>query len=268
MDGLDANELKIRNPCPSVDQYVESCVHIGFPCPGMPLGNLLVCADLGSGAGAGCRLMLGGASIGCLFKEVKPDQARECVERAVEKGIRFVRLTPTRVGRGHRFPRTSILRNSSQLLRVPPGSHFARQVDTAPWYGAGLSETRLGEALSARPDVKISTKCGRIILPKGSLQIVQDNHIEKDYEGHFYTDNYHSNRVCWTYTGEGIRESQSQSATRLQREVIDCLRLHDAENKERFTEATAPGSLHCLLLSSAAPPFLLIARTQSIAGTE
>ena len=35
--------------------------------------------------------MLGGASIGCLFKEVKPDQARECIERAVEKGIRYVR---------------------------------------------------------------------------------------------------------------------------------------------------------------------------------
>jgi aryl-alcohol dehydrogenase-like predicted oxidoreductase len=37
--------------------------------------------------------MLGGASIGCLFKEVKPDQARECVDRAIEKGIRFVRPT-------------------------------------------------------------------------------------------------------------------------------------------------------------------------------
>ena len=35
--------------------------------------------------------MLGGASIGCLFKEVKPDQARECIERAVELGIRYVR---------------------------------------------------------------------------------------------------------------------------------------------------------------------------------
>ena len=98
--------------------------------------------------------------------------------------------------------------------------------------------------MSARPDVKISTKCGRIVLPKRSLQIVQDSHIEKDYEGHFFTDNYHLNRVCWTYTGDGIRESQSQSATRLQREVIDCLRLHDAENKERFTEATAPGGTH------------------------
>lgn len=75
------------------------------------------------------------------------------------------------------------------------------QVDTAPWYGAGLSESRLGEALADRPDVKISTKCGRIILPKGSLQIVKDDHIEKDYEGHFFTVNYHMNRVCWTYTG-------------------------------------------------------------------
>jgi hypothetical protein len=47
---------------------------------------------------AGARLMLGGASIGCLFKEVKPDQARECIERAVEKGIRFVRAEPARLG--------------------------------------------------------------------------------------------------------------------------------------------------------------------------
>ena len=98
------------------------------------------------------------------------------------------------------------------------------------------------------------------MLPKGSLQIVKDNHIEKDYEGHFFTDNYHKNRVCWTYTGDGIRESQSQSATRLQREVIDCLRLHDAENKERFEEATAPGKRVLSDVLSAYPAFLLLGR--------
>ena len=171
---VDGSQLAVRNPKPDVSQ-----------------------------------IMLGGASIGCLFKEVKPDQAKECVDRAVEAGIRYV--------------------------------------DTAPWYGAGLSESRLGEYLEGKPEVLISTKCGRIVVPKeeltktvGHLQYECSN-SEKDYEGHFFTDNYHMNRVCWTYTGDGIRESVRQSCERLRRDTIHCLRLHDAENTERFAAATAPG---------------------------
>ena len=42
-----------------------------------------------------------------------------------------------------------------------------RYFDTAPWYGHGLSEHRLGTFLLSvnRPDVFVSTKVGRVYLP-------------------------------------------------------------------------------------------------------
>ena len=41
-----------------------------------------------------------------------------------------------------------------------------RYFDTAPFYGAGLSESRLGDALAGRPrdEYVLSSKIGRIIL--------------------------------------------------------------------------------------------------------
>ncbi len=45
-------------------------------------------------------------------------------------------------------------------------SHGVRYFDTAPFYGSGLSEIRLGQALSNyhRDDYVLSTKVGRVIL--------------------------------------------------------------------------------------------------------
>jgi len=108
----------------------------------------------------------------------------------------------------------------------------------APWYGAGLSELRLGEALKGK-NVTISTKSGRIVKPKADLG--PNDRVEEGYEGHFFTDDYHMNRPCWTYTGDGVRESVRQSCERLQVDRIVCLRLHDAEDEERYAEASAPG---------------------------
>lgn len=44
--------------------------------------------------------------------------------------------------------------------------HGVRYYDTAPFYGAGLAEERLGEVLSAKPrdEYVLSTKVGRVIL--------------------------------------------------------------------------------------------------------
>ena len=43
-----------------------------------------------------------------------------------------------------------------------------RYFDTAPHYGLGLSEQRLGEALHDRPrdDVVVSSKVGRLLVPR------------------------------------------------------------------------------------------------------
>src|ERR1700733_2942907 len=37
--------------------------------------------------------------------------------------------------------------------------------DTAPFYGFGLSERRLGDALRHRPNIVLSTKVGRLLKP-------------------------------------------------------------------------------------------------------
>ena len=37
--------------------------------------------------------------------------------------------------------------------------------DTAPFYGFGLSERRLGDALRQRKDIVLSTKVGRLLKP-------------------------------------------------------------------------------------------------------
>src|SRR5205823_2259419 len=72
---------------------------------------------------------LGTAPIGGLFEPVDDDMALATVERAWERGVRFF--------------------------------------DTAPLYGHGLSERRLGRALSGRPrhEFVLATKVGRLLRP-------------------------------------------------------------------------------------------------------
>lgn len=181
---LVGGDAKRRKTEEEGKQKLKGHLHVHNPCPRVE------------------QLMFGGGAIGCLFKDVKPEAAKACVERALEVGIRYV--------------------------------------DTAPWYGAGLSETRLGEYLACRDDILVSTKCGRLVVSKAELD-PQNDRIEKGYDEHFYTDKYHMNRVIWSYTGEGIRESVTASCKRLKLKSIHCLRLHDAENEERYKEATAPG---------------------------
>ena len=84
---------------------------------------------LGSSGVEGSPLAFGGAVIGNLYTEVSDEQAHEAVTAAWQQGIRYF--------------------------------------DTAPHYGLGLSERRLGAALRERPRAQytISTKVGRRLEP-------------------------------------------------------------------------------------------------------
>jgi len=151
------------------------------------------------------NLIFGGSTIGCLYKEVGNDQAKEALDEALKCGI----------------------------------THF----DTAPWYGAGLSETRFGEYLPKEYNGKkvvISTKSGRIIKEK--TKVTDKDRVESGYSDGFKTDKYHQNIPVAIYTHEGVVESVKQSKQRLKRDFIDCLRLHDAEDEDRYAEAIAPGA--------------------------
>ncbi|MBX6357714.1 MAG: aldo/keto reductase, partial [Micromonosporaceae bacterium] len=74
-------------------------------------------------------LGLGGAPLGNLYTAIDDEQAAATVDAAWDGGIRFF--------------------------------------DTAPHYGLGLSERRLGAALRGRPrdEYVVSTKVGRLLVP-------------------------------------------------------------------------------------------------------
>lgn len=116
------------------------------------------------------RMGLGTAQLGDLFTPLDQADANAIVEAALEHGIR----------------------------------HF----DTAPHYGLGLAEERLGIALDGhdRDDVVISTKVGRIIEGTGT-----------------------GARRRWDFTREGVEESLSSSLHRLGSERVDIAFIHDPD---------------------------------------
>ena len=93
-----------------------------------------------------------------------------------------------------------------------------RYFDTAPFYGYGLSEERLGSALpsASAQDVVISTKVGRLIVPtETNTQALDD--------GFAVT----GRRAVFDYSRGGILRSFEASLARLRRDRVDILLLHD-----------------------------------------
>jgi D-threo-aldose 1-dehydrogenase len=86
-------------------------------------------------------------------------------------------------------------------------------IDTAPLYGRGKSEKRLGIALSkyGRKNLVISTKIGRILKPV-------TNDPESEVE------------ALYDYSGKAIRESLKSSLDRLDVDSVDILYIHDPDN--------------------------------------
>jgi D-threo-aldose 1-dehydrogenase len=99
-----------------------------------------------------------------------------------------------------------------------------RSFDTAPHYGLGLSETRLGAALAERPrdQYVLSTKVGRLIEddPGGV--------VRPDDEG-FAVSGVQRRR--WDLTRDGIRRSIDDSLARLGLDRIDIAYLHDPDDR-------------------------------------
>jgi D-threo-aldose 1-dehydrogenase len=98
-----------------------------------------------------------------------------------------------------------------------------RYFDTAPHYGLGLSERRLGAALAGYPraDYVISTKVGRILVrnpaPTGS-----DLHNLFDVPDDFVR------RL--DYSADGVRRSLADSLDRLGLDRVDIVLVHDPDD--------------------------------------
>ncbi len=135
------------------------------------------------------KLGFGSAPLGNMFRDIPDQEARATVDAAWNDGIRFY--------------------------------------DTAPFYGAGLAEIRLGEALAARPrrDYVISTKVGRIVLdPSESLGDYELGGVNGDLE---LFKHGRPNRIINDYSEEGTLRSIEDSLKRLNTDQIDIVWVHD-----------------------------------------
>ncbi len=106
-----------------------------------------------------------------------------------------------------------------------------RYFDTAPHYGLGLSERRLGKFLAGLPrdEYVVSTKVGRILEPCDGTGLDLDN-------GFAVPRKY---RRVWDFSADGIRRSVESSLERLGLDRVDILLLHDPD--EHWEQASQEG---------------------------
>ena len=99
-----------------------------------------------------------------------------------------------------------------------------RYFDTAPFYGAGLSEIRLGAQLAKhkRDEYIISTKVGRLILDEVEDASARDNGEKGDIFKYG-----RPNKVIYDYSADATRKSIEDSLTRMPIGHIDFVWVHD-----------------------------------------
>ncbi|MGW1799601.1 aldo/keto reductase [Streptomyces sp. NPDC001984] len=129
-------------------------------------------------------LAFGAAGIGNLYTEVGDDAAHEAVSAAWEAGVRYF--------------------------------------DTAPHYGLGLSERRLGAALREFPRsaYTVSTKVGR--------RLESSDADGDDLANGFAVPARH--RRVWDFSADGIRRTLDASLERLGLDRVDVVYLHDPDD--------------------------------------
>ncbi|HEX9246785.1 MAG TPA: aldo/keto reductase [bacterium] len=139
------------------------------------------------------RLGLGTAPLGGLFSPVAEEEARATVEQAYAAGLRFF--------------------------------------DTAPLYGHGLAEQRLGRVLASKPrgEFVLASKVGRLLRAEAPPDPSQS------YRGKpFYKETPLLNPV-FDFSYDGVMRSVDESLERLGLDSIDLLHIHDPDH--HFDEA-------------------------------
>jgi D-threo-aldose 1-dehydrogenase len=117
--------------------------------------------------------------------------------------------------------------------------------DTAPFYGFGLSERRLGDALRHRKDVVVSTKVGRLLRPVAGP--VDENDVRHGYATPMPFE------PVFDYSYDAVMRSYEASLQRLGLSRIDILYVHDIgvlthgeQNAMRMNGLTRRGGLKAL----------------------
>jgi D-threo-aldose 1-dehydrogenase len=138
------------------------------------------------------RLAFGAAPLGNLFAELSEDDAFAVLEDAWAAGV--------------------------------------RSFDTAPHYGLGLSERRVGAFLRTKPreEFTLSTKVGRLLVP------TPERAGQLDDEG--YVVPAAVTRV-WGFGADAVRRSLDSSLERLGLDRVDTVYIHDPERSDVGLEA-------------------------------
>lgn len=153
---------------------------IPTPPKGDHPASAIACRPIGRTGLSVPELGFGAAALGNLYEPLSDTDARAAVDAAMAAGLRYF--------------------------------------DTAPHYGRGLSERRVGDALRGRTDAVVSTKVGRLMDP--------DRSITDDRE----RDGFRSAmpfRMRYDYSHDGILRSHEHSLQRLGLARIDLLYVHD-----------------------------------------
>jgi D-threo-aldose 1-dehydrogenase len=141
------------------------------------------------------RLGFGGASIGGLFSDVTDEDAIATVRHAWDLGV--------------------------------------RSFDTAPLYGYGASERRVGAALRDRPRdaFVLSTKVGRLVREEAAIPpgADLDRQALDGRDDAFYV-RHEPVRLVFDYSADGIRRSLEESLERLGLDRIDIAFIHDPDD--------------------------------------
>ncbi len=129
---------------------------------------------------------------------------------------------------GSRIPVTR--EDSEQMVRAAWNAGV-RYVDTAPFYGVGAAERRVGDALRDHPrsDWVLSTKVGRLLRPRRQPGGATDGRLAPmPFE------------VTYDYSYDGIMRSVEDSYQRLGLAKLDILFVHDIGVYQHGAEGNAP----------------------------
>ena len=113
-----------------------------------------------------------------------------------------------------------------------------RYFDTAPQYGYGLAERRVGTVLRQQPrdSYVLSTKVGRLIRPASAEELAQPSTFAGT------TDE----RPVWDFSRDGVRRSLDESLARLGVDRVDIVFLHDPDDHWQAAIDEAYPALHDL----------------------
>ncbi|PZC49476.1 MAG: D-threo-aldose 1-dehydrogenase [Chloroflexi bacterium] len=106
-----------------------------------------------------------------------------------------------------------------------------RFFDTAPWYGIGRSERRLGvvlESLDAREAYAVNTKVGKTLVPEPERD-EQFKTLAQDGSVRTPRDRRTGFRVHFDYTYDGVLAQHHDSRQRLGLAAVDSLTIHDLD---------------------------------------